>query len=54
VLPLRPGCCYLTMSQNQWDATLHAGYDAGWILLELDDDERPVAAYRRPPSGGSS
>jgi hypothetical protein len=35
-----------TMSINQWDALLQAGYDQGATLLELDDSERPVAAYR--------
>jgi hypothetical protein len=48
VLPPRPGYCYLTMSVGQWDTMLHAGYDSGWILLELDDDERILRAYRRP------
>ena len=48
VLPFRAGVAYATMSVGQWDETLRALYDAGYVLLELDDDERPVAAYRRP------
>ena len=36
-----------TMSQNQWDSLLAAAYERGATLLELDDDERPVAAYKR-------
>lgn len=48
VLPLRPGTAYITMSVGQWDATLATCYGAGFVLLELDDDERPVRAYRRP------
>ena len=37
----------MTMSVGQWDALLSAAYEQGWILLELDDDERPVRAYRK-------
>ena len=43
---LLPGSLMFTMSINQWDALLQAGYDQGATLLELDDSERPVAAYR--------
>lgn len=46
-LPPRPGVITVTMSRGQWDALLAACYAAGDILLELDDQERPVAAYRR-------
>lgn len=42
-----PGTMTVTMSIGQWDEFLSAGYAAGWILLELDNNERPVAAYRR-------
>jgi hypothetical protein len=48
VLPMRPGLAYCTMSTGQWDGLLRAAYDAGWVLLELDEDETPVAAYLRP------
>ena len=48
VLPPRRGLAYVTISRSQWDALLQAAYDAGWVLLEMDDGERPVAAYRRP------
>ena len=37
----------MTMAQGQWDAMLSAAYAAGYVLLELDDEERPVRAYRR-------
>jgi hypothetical protein len=47
VLPFRPGYCHATMSIGQWDTILAGAYLAGWVLLELDDDEKPVAAYRR-------
>ena len=43
---LRPGSLLFTMSPGQWDALLQAGYDQGATLLELNADERPVAAYR--------
>lgn len=46
----------ITMSEGQWDALLSAAYQAGWTLLELDEDERPVRAYQRKPdtaSGGA-
>ena len=48
VLPLgRPGQLVMTMHTSQWDAMLAAAYQAGFILLELDDDEKPIAAYRK-------
>ena len=51
LLPLgvRPGVV-MTMSRWQWDATLAASYEAGFVLLELDDDEQPVAAYQKAPA----
>jgi hypothetical protein len=42
----RPGL-FITMSVGQWDGLLEAAYDTGATLLELDDDENPVKAYRR-------
>ena len=37
----------VTMSIGQWDGLLEAAYDAGAVLLELDDNENPIKAYRR-------
>ncbi len=34
------------MGVEQWDAVLAAAYRAGFILLELDENENPVRAYR--------
>jgi hypothetical protein len=45
---LRPGQVTVTMSAGQWGALLAAAYAQGGLLLELDDEEFPVAAYRRP------
>jgi hypothetical protein len=39
----------ITMSIGQWDGLLAAAYDRGNVLLELDDDETPIKAYRRKP-----
>jgi len=39
--------CIITMSVGQWDAVLSSSYEVGFVLLELDDDERPVGAYQR-------
>lgn len=47
VLPLRPGQLVMTMSEGQWDVMLSAAYANGFILLELDDNEVPVRAYRK-------
>ena len=49
VLPLgsRPGQLVMTMTQGQWDAMLSAAYTDGWVLLELDENEKPVRAYRK-------
>jgi hypothetical protein len=35
------------MSVGQWDGVLAGMYQAGAVLLELDDDERPLAAYQK-------
>lgn len=37
----------VTMSQGQWDRFLQAAYDAGHNLIEVDDCEVPVRAYRK-------
>jgi hypothetical protein len=37
----------MTMGVGQWDAALSAAYEQGWLLLELDEDEKPVRAYRK-------
>ncbi len=42
-----PGTHVVTMNTGQWDTLLSTAYEQGWILLELDDDERPVRAYQR-------
>jgi len=48
VLPLgRPGQLVMTMAEGQWDGMLSAAYAAGFILLELDENEKPVRAYRK-------
>lgn len=47
LFPLISAGVVVTMSEGQWDALLEAAYDQGFILLELDDHERPVRAYRR-------
>jgi hypothetical protein len=42
-----PGARIMTMGVGQWDGFLSAAYAAGFILLELDENETPVRAYRR-------
>jgi hypothetical protein len=37
----------VTMSIGQWDGLLAAAYDHGAVLLELDDNETPIRAYRQ-------
>lgn len=51
-IPLADGCLKpeevtVTMSVGQWDSLLAASYEAGFVLLELDDDERPIRAYQK-------
>ena len=45
-----PGTMLITMDTEQWDPLLSAAYADGWILLELDENEIPVAAYQRQAS----
>ena len=51
VLPLGSvrGALYVTMTRGQWDALLAAAYAEGSVLLEVDEAELPVRAYRRAP-----
>ncbi len=49
VLPPRPGVLVVTMGAGQWDALLAAAYAEGDVLVEVDERERPVRAYRREP-----
>ena len=44
------GTMMITMSVNQWDRYLEFSYQDGWILLELDDDEKPIRAFQRHAS----
>jgi hypothetical protein len=53
VFPPRPGDCFITLSIGQWDGLLAQAYKAGWVLLELDDDEDIVRAYHRPEVGSN-
>lgn len=39
----------VTMSPGQWDTFLQCAYDAGHNLIEVDDNEMPVKAYRKRP-----
>jgi hypothetical protein len=41
----------VTMSEGQWDGFLQAAYESGHNLIEVDDDEIPVRAYRRKLDG---
>ena len=42
------GVVIVTMSTGQWDRVLANFYEAHCLLLELDEVERPVRAYRKP------
>lgn len=42
-----PGSVTFTMSVGQWDALLAEAYRRGHTLLELDENERPIGAYRQ-------
>lgn len=44
---LKAGEVTVTMSIGQWDVFLANSYEAGFILLELDENEEPVAAYQK-------
>jgi hypothetical protein len=47
-LPSGRPCIAVTLSVGQWTTLHHVFYDQGAVLLELDDDEQPVAAYFSP------
>lgn len=44
---LKPGKVSCTMSIGQWDTVLEVMYDQGATLIELDNDEVPITAYRK-------
>ena len=37
----------VTMSPGQWDHFLKSAYDAGHKLIEVDENEMPIRAYRK-------
>lgn len=37
----------ITMSVGQWDALLEASYHANWLLIEMNKNGNPVAAYQK-------
>jgi hypothetical protein len=37
----------ITMRKGQWDVILSAAYSHGATLLEIDDNEKIAAAYRK-------
>lgn len=39
----------ITMNPGQWDKLLEDAYQRGHTLLELDDNEIPIRAYRKDP-----
>lgn len=41
------GALIVTMSRGQWDTILKVAYEEGAILLELDEQEQPVACYQK-------
>lgn len=43
----RPGTVTVTIGVGEWDSLLADCYNAGFLLLELDDNEHPVAAYQK-------
>lgn len=42
-----PGKCTITMARGQWDSFLEDAYAEGWILLELDENEKPTRAFQQ-------
>ncbi len=48
VWPPRKGAYYATMSAGQWDGLLKAAYDLGYVLVEVDENENVVRAFRTP------
>lgn len=47
------GMRIITMAEGQWDEVLAAAYQHGWVLLEMDKDEKPARAYRKVVNGTS-
>jgi hypothetical protein len=44
------GRWFVSMSQGQWDDVHAEAYQAGAVLVEVNDDENAVATYRRADS----
>lgn len=44
---INKGSFNVTMSTGQWDRFLQTAYDNGATLLEVDENEKPVKAYRK-------
>lgn len=37
----------MTVSRGQWDALIESAYKRGWVLLEMDENEKAVRAYQK-------
>ena len=46
-LMFEPGAFSITMSIGQWDGALQEFYDSGAILIELNQNEVPITAYKK-------
>ena len=44
----QPGSVTVTMSPGQWDRLLEMSYKKGFVLVELDRNEIPLRAFRKP------
>ena len=40
------GVAMITMSEGQWDTMLQGAYEAGFIVIELDENEKPIRAFQ--------
>jgi len=44
----KPGQIAITMSEGQWDYLLQEIYDNYGLLVELNDNEVPIHAFKKP------
>ena len=43
----------ITMAKGQWDTVLESAYQECCTLLELDEQENPIRAYRKDDNHGN-
>lgn len=49
VWPPKPGQMTVTIEEGEWNIIIEICYAAGWVLIEVDEQEQVIRAYQKRP-----